>query len=170
MNRSDRNELSDLEHTVTLWQDRLFRFAYMRIGRREDAEDMVQEVFVALFRMQKSGKTIDNMQCYLFRSLSNACADYFRRHGEPMLSLDGLDDIPEAEADRPIHDEFMRISRMLDDLPPEQAETVRLKCYDDLTFREIAELQQIPEATVKSRYRYAIRHIQQRLKKEQYDG
>lgn len=47
---------------------------------------------------------------------------------------------------------------MLDSLPAEQAETVRLKCYDSLTFRQIAELTEISEATVNSRCRYAI-HI-----------
>ena len=41
-----------------------------------------------------------------------------------------------------------------------------MKCYDNLTFREIAELEEIPEATVKSRYRYAIQHIQQQLRKK----
>jgi RNA polymerase sigma-70 factor (ECF subfamily) len=41
---------------------------------------------------------------------------------------------------------------------------VRLKCYDDLTFKQIAELQDIPEATAKSRYRYAIMHLKQALR------
>ena len=76
----------------------------------------------------------------------------------------------EGDGDRQIHEEFVRISRMLEDLPEEQAETVRLKCYDGLTFRQIAELKEIPEPTVKSRYRYAILNIQKRLRKENSDG
>ena len=62
--------------------------------------------------------------------------------------------------------ELTQKSKLLEDIPQEQAEIVRMKCYDNLTFREIAELEEIPEATVKSRYRYAIQHIQQRLRKE----
>ncbi|MDE6856606.1 MAG: RNA polymerase subunit sigma-70, partial [Muribaculaceae bacterium] len=38
--------------------------------------------------------------------------------------------------------------------------------YDGLTFRQIAEIHEIPEATVKSRYRYAIRQIKQKLERE----
>ena len=60
----------------------------------------------------------------------------------------------------------MRINKMLDDLPPEQAETLRLKCYDGLTFKQIGELQEIPEATVKSRYRYAITALKAKLEKQ----
>jgi RNA polymerase sigma-70 factor (ECF subfamily) len=55
---------------------------------------------------------------------------------------------------------------MLDMLPQEQTEIVRLKCYDNLTFKQIADLQDIPEPTAKSRYRYAIQHLQQMMKKK----
>ena len=44
-------------------------------------------------------------------------------------------------------------------IPSEQAEIVRLHCTDGLTFRQIAEVLDMPEATVKSRYRYAIDKI-----------
>jgi RNA polymerase sigma-70 factor (ECF subfamily) len=54
---------------------------------------------------------------------------------------------------------------MLDDLPPEQAETLRLKCYDGLTFKQIGELQDVSEATVKSRYRYAIMSLKEKIEK-----
>lgn len=81
-----------------------------------------------------------------------------------MVSIDEIEDIPACEADRPIYEEYRRIRLLLDGLPPEQSEIVRLKCYDGLTFRLISELLEIPEATAKSRYRYAIKHIQERLK------
>ena len=74
--------------------------------------------------------------------------------------------VPIDESDRQIHKEFIRINRLLNSLPLEQSEIVRLKCYDDLTFKQIAELQDIPEATAKSRYRYAIQHLQQMMKKK----
>ena len=70
-----------------------------------------------------------------------------------------------SDYDKQIHEEFLRVNRLLDTLPREQSEIVRLNCYDDLTFKQIAELQDIPEATAKSRYRYAIMHVQQMMKK-----
>jgi RNA polymerase sigma-70 factor (ECF subfamily) len=83
-----------------------------------------------------------------------------------VVKLDKAELVAVGEGDRQIHDEFVRINRMLDTLPAEQAEIVRLKCYDNLTFKQIAELQGIPEATAKSRYRYAIIHMQQMIKKK----
>lgn len=158
-----------LEKLVTERQDWLFRFAYMRIGKREDAEDIVQEVFMSLFQMIRIGKDIKELDRYMIRSVSNACHDYKRQQMKRAVSIDKVQNIPVCETDGQIHEEFLRINRLLDDLPAEQSETVRLKCYDNLTFRQIAELQGISEATVKSRYRYAIVHIQKRLQKGRND-
>ena len=165
MNEGTEQLLTELERIVEERQDWLFRFAYMRIGIREDAEDVVQEALLSVFRRLREKTRMDNVGLYVIRAVSNACTDYLRRKPLRMVKLDEAIEIPVSEGDRQIHEEFVRINRMLDSLPTEQAELVRLKCYDDLTFRQIAELQDIPEATAKSRYRYAIMHIQQMLKK-----
>ena len=165
MNEGTEQLLMELERIVEERQDWLFRFAYMRIGIREDAEDVVQEALLSVFRRLREKTRMDNVGLYIIRAVSNACTDYLRRKPLRMVNLNEAKEIPVSEGDRQIHEEFVRINKMLDSLPAEQAELVRLKCYDDLTFRQIAELQNIPEATAKSRYRYAIMHIQQMLKK-----
>lgn len=158
-----------LERIVAERQDWLFRFAYMRIGRREDSEDLVQEVFLKLFRTMSKSDNIDDIERYLIRSINNACHDYFRRKRQTMIPIDDALHITIDESDRQIHEEFIRINKLLDNLPPEQAETLRLKCYDGLTFKQIGELQDIPEATVKSRYRYAIMSLKSLTKQKTYE-
>ena len=159
--------LTELERIVVERQDWLFRFAYMRIGIREDAEDVVQESLLSVFRRLREQTGICNVEQYVIRAVSNACTDYFRRKPMQVVTLDKAEQVAVSEADRQIHEEYLRVSRLLDTLPEEQSEIVRLKCYDELTFKQIAELQGIPEATAKSRYRYAIMHIQQRIKKKE---
>ena len=158
--------LTELERIVVERQDWLFRFAYMRIGIREDAEDVVQDALLSVFRRLREQTGICNVEQYVIRAVSNACTDYFRRKPMQVVTLDKAGQVSVGEADSQIHEEFVRISRLLDTLPEEQSEIVRLKCYDELTFKQIAELQGIPEATAKSRYRYAIMHIQQRINKK----
>ncbi len=158
--------LEELERIVVERQDWLFRFAYMRIGIREDAEDVVQEVLLGVFRRLREETQVESVERYIIRSVSNACKDYFRRRPILAVSLDKAEMIAVSESDIQIHDEYVRINRLLDSLSAEQSEIVRLKCYDDLTFRQIAELLEIPEPTAKSRYRYAITHLQQMLRAE----
>lgn len=165
MNEETEQLLNEFERIVAERQDWLFRFAYMRIGIREDAEDVVQDVLLGVFQRLREKSDVDSVEHYVIRAISNACIDYFRRKPLRLVSLDQAERVPVSEGDKQIYEEFVRIKRLLDTLPSEQSEIVRLKCYDDLTFKQIAELQGIPEATAKSRYRYAIMHIQQRIKK-----
>ena len=163
MNKETEQILKELEKIVVDRQDWLFRFAYMRIGIREDAEDVVQDALLSVFRRLREKNSLDSVEQYVIRAVSNACTDYLRRKPLRVVPIDKAGQVAVSDGDRQIHDEFMRVNRLLDTLPAEQSEIVRMKCYDNLTFKQISELQGIPEATAKSRYRYAILHIQQRI-------
>ena len=155
------DRVRELEQIIGLRQDWLFRFAYLRVGKREDAEDIVQDVLLRLYRSKERLTHIDDVERYLIRSVRNACIDYIRRR-PPMVmtALESAAQIAEdVDADKEIHDEYERINKLLQMIPSEQAEIVRLHCTDGLTFRQIAEVLDISEATVKSRYRYAIDKI-----------
>lgn len=159
MKAMEQKAMEILASLVEQWQDRLFRFAYMRIGIREEAEDLLQDVFLKLYAALQRDSDIKDAGQYLLRSVANACNSYHRRHNyrEP---LERAESLAVDERDREIHEEFLRIQQLMQHLPPEQAETVRMKCYDGLTFKQIAEIEGIPEATAKSRYRYAISTLQ----------
>ena len=166
MNKETEQLLKELERIVEERQDWLFRFAFMRIGIREEAEDLVQEVLLSVFKRLREKSNMDNVEKYLIRAINNACIDYLRRKPLRVVPLEMAEHVSIDESDRQIHEEFIRINRLLNSLPLEQSEIVRLKCYDNLAFKQIAELQDIPEATAKSRYRYAIQHLQQMIKKK----
>ena len=163
MTNLKNHDIQRFEAIVDQTQDWLFRFAYMRVGVREDSEDLVQDTLLSLYNKLITGSEIEDIRRYLLHSVSNACIDYHRRRRPERRSIEEINDLPADEIDREIHDEYIRIRRLLDGLPDEQSEVVRLKCYDSLTFREISELLDIPEATAKSRYRYAIAGLQKKL-------
>ena len=156
-------KISRLEQIINSRQDWLFRFAYMRIGNRADAEDVVQNTFMKVFQSLDRLTSTDELEKYLMQSVCNACKDYFRRRSVVKVSLTEAEQLTEHDPDSAIHEEYLRISRLLDDLPPEQSEVIRLKCYDGLTFKDISVMEGIPEATAKSRYRYGIMNIQKKL-------
>lgn len=134
----------------------------MRVGRRDVAEDIVQEVFIRFFRSVNEGKRIKSHEAYLLQSISNACIDWLRKKRPPLTMLDEACDIADEE-EEDITEEFRRVTRLLDGMPFNQAETVRLHCYDELRFSQIAELQGVSETTVKSRYHRAIWYIKDKL-------
>ena len=157
-----QQRLDELESVIVREQDMLFRFAYMRVGSRADAEDIVQDVFLKLFRSSENLKSVRNVKHYLIRSISNACKDFHRRK-QDILPLETAEREMVSDDDLKMYEEYLRITALARTLPPKQREVLYMKCIDGLKFREISDILDIPEATVKSRYRYAIQAIQKQL-------
>jgi RNA polymerase sigma-70 factor, ECF subfamily len=143
---------------------RLYRTAYGILGRREDAEDSVQEVFTALVRSRKTLAAVNDITAYLFSALRRAavrCAE--RRKREP-ASSQAVEDV-EAETDpkQTCHSHADRLEQALQKLPPEQREVVSLKIDGQLTFAQVADVLGISANTAASRYRYALEKLREIL-------
>lgn len=148
MKTPDPERLARLDEAVTAYQDELFRFAAFRTGSRADAEDVVQDAFL---RFAAAEAPIANPRAYLYRCVANACCDLGRRpRPEPLPGHIA------AEADDDLREEADRIERLLDRLPEEQAEVIRLHTLSWLRFTAIAQTLDCPVTTVKSRFRYGI--------------
>ena len=162
MTDKTQQRLKDLEKLIVKEQNVLFRFAYMRVGSRADAEDIVQDIFLKLFRSSENLSSVRNIKHYLIRSVSNACRDFHRRKQDNLPLEKAYKEIV-SDDDLRMHEEYLRITELAGTLPQEQKEILYMKCIDGLKFREIADILELPQATVKSRYRYAIQGIQKQL-------
>jgi RNA polymerase sigma-70 factor (ECF subfamily) len=159
----------ELERVIDQYHEGLYRFAFWRTGSADDSRDIVQSVFVRLYDRHRSLAAIENMKSYLYRATANACADYHRRRQShktvPLtaaanVASDSNPDALTAEGER------QRINTLLATLSAEQAEVLRMRTSDELTFAEIAEILQIPLATVKSRFRYGIDKLRSNILKD----
>ena len=166
MNFKNKKEqqLEILEKLVEANQDYLFRFAYFRVGSREVAEDIVQNVFLKLIENCIDLSLMKSPRMYLFKMVSNQCIDYQRRetiNHVPLDEVKGLMD--EDEEDVALRQEYERIVALLDNIPFEQAEIIRMNTIDNLSFVEIAELLDLPVSTVNSRFVYGVNKVRAKL-------
>lgn len=159
MTPGKRKELEDI---IREYQYRLFTLAFFRTGSVEDAKDIVQDVFV---RMYKSGvlERAGEIRGYLYRSVLNRSTDYLRdRQRHRHVGLDRAAALHEEQCDRAAA-EYIRIDTLLSALPPEQAEVLMMKCVNNLSFVEIADILQLPVTTVKSRFKYGIDKLRKKI-------
>ena len=66
---------------VETYAQRLARYAFRLLGNRQDAEDVVQEVFVRAFSDRSKRTEITAVGPYLYRAVANACTDVLRKRG-----------------------------------------------------------------------------------------
>lgn len=157
-----QHEIADL---VEVYADRLVRHAFRRLGNLQDAEDVVQEVFVRTFSDRSRCAEISTIGPYLYRSVANAstdllrkrnCAAVFREEVDAEKLLDRSDGPAEVAQTA---EGLRRAETWLKRLPKEQSEAIRLRIFDGLSLSEIAAVLECPVNTVCSRLRYGFQKL-----------
>ena len=144
----------------------LYRYACYRLGEREVAKDVIQELYIKLHNSKLDN--VKNMRCYLYRALSNSCTEHLRQRRKiEFIDISSLKDLQADDiAPTSFEQEQALMARLLAALPDEQSEVIRLHLHAGCTFTEIAEILEAPLPTIKSRYRYGIEHLRKELQKQ----
>ena len=140
--------------------ERLFRVAVAITGSREDARDLVQELFAAMVRSRHKLAGVENLAAYMFASLRRLAIRAGMRRKRDRDAIEGRAR-QEAEASNPCDsgsgDEHLESA--LAALPDSQREVIALKIDGELTFAEIASVLGVSANTAASRYRYALEKL-----------
>jgi RNA polymerase sigma-70 factor (ECF subfamily) len=150
-----------------LFGPRLYRAAARMLGRADEAEDAVQELFVSLVRSRAHLPGVENLTAYLFVSLRRLIARTAdQRSRRPRLHEGRLDDAASRSPAREARELREELDAALRALPLEQREVVTLKMDGELTFAEIAAVLNVSPNTVASRHRYALEKLRTLLADE----
>ena len=167
--RARNRDIDALEILVDRYSARLYGFLFRMTGHPEDAEDMVQEVFVRMVKSIARYEEDGRFEAWLFRIAANLARDRGRRQKRnPVVgSID--EDSTETVGDRSGHpiwlapshqdpeqrmtltQEIARLQTALNRLPTEEREVVMLRHYTDMSFAEIADLMATPLGTALAR-------------------
>ncbi len=159
------------------WRSRIERLCVRLTGDAHRAEDIAQEVFTRIFVHRSQFRHDGRFSTYLWRVAVNACYDDQRRRrrrgelslneenghgGNGQAALESTEPSPATTAARQEQAELVR--RALMKLPKHYRTVVALRHYEGLKFREIAEVLEIAEGTVKSRMAEALNRLERLLK------
>lgn len=126
------------EELYRLHAGRMKSVAAQLLGRRDEAEDAVQDAFVRIFRSVKSFEGRSRFSTWIYRIVVNACHDRLRRRRDT-APLDGGDDAPFSS---PAGDPALRVAleQGLRSLPERQRSAFVLFAVEGFAHREIAEI------------------------------
>ncbi len=155
-----RRKRSGFEELTQPHVDALWRVAHRMTGDRDSADDLTQETCLRAFRAFDSFEHGTNYKAWIFRILTNLCADHLRRRARaPFRVVDAETGVPEMIA--PVHDrpdsqlmrqDFRRdLAAALQALPPELRLVMSLSLLHELSYQEIAKIAECPIGTVRSR-------------------
>ncbi len=140
----------------------IYRFLYRKLGHQARAEDLTQEVFVALVEHCKEWRQESSFKTYLYRIAHNRAISEMRRSEyKVMIEADNEANTkkvarvattgisPAASVEQ--HQLQIKVQKALTMLDKEYREPIVLREYEDLSYEEISVILEIPVGTVKSR-------------------
>jgi RNA polymerase sigma-70 factor, ECF subfamily len=147
---------------------RLVSYAFPIVERRDDAEDIVQEVFIRLWQHRARWKPTGTLSAYLYRVTRNLALNVRRQRavqtrGEAKWRLDPTSADPESDP----HEDLLarslqqKISAAVDCLPERRREIFILSRYHHLSYHDIAETMGISLQTVKNQMSAALKQLRE---------
>jgi RNA polymerase sigma-70 factor, ECF subfamily len=168
--RCRRGDRRALEELVLLTHRRAFALAYRVVGDRYEAEDVVQEAYVRIFRGLRGFREEARFETWMHRIVVNTAVTGLRKRGRfGDLMKDDAPDVPIP--DRAEQQAVRRdaLERGLAALPPPQRIVLVLKDVYGLSCREIGNELGIEEGAVKVRLHRARKRVRERLIEEGFD-
>ena len=164
-NRLTIGDQTALKTLYDRYSTKLFQLAFAIVRSKEMAEEVVEDVFIKVWKKREQVGKIENFTFYLYVMTKNSSRDYLRKYGnKKIINLDEvalpfyrLDITPE---DLMITEEIInQINKAINELPTKCRLIFKLVKEDGLKYREVAELLHLSRKTVENQVGIALKKI-----------
>jgi len=137
-------QFNDFEKMVIPFKDKLYRFSLRIVGNAFDAEDVIQEVMVKLWKKREVLETVENKEAWCMTITRNMSIDWLRGKKKPSLDIADRQDIKDTSIDAQSQMELNDLQKMvrncIAELPEKQKEVIHLRDIEGYSYKEIAEI------------------------------
>ncbi|MDQ3018362.1 MAG: sigma-70 family RNA polymerase sigma factor, partial [bacterium] len=146
--------------------ERLYRFIYYRVGHKEIAEDLTEEVFIKLFKGIKNLQQTAAFEGWLFQIARNQVIDHYRAK-KNIVPLEDIEHSLEYETNIidivNLQTEQKLLIKIIKELSPEQQTVIKLKFLEDLENSTIAQMMNKTEGAIRVIQHRAISRLKELL-------
>lgn len=163
--------LHGFDELVDRYRDKALRLVTSTLGSREDVEDIVQEVFIKVYRSLDRFRGEASFSTYLYTVTVNRCRDELRKSRirkffsfEDWFAADEGTDLSETNGQTLERDERVEaVRRAMSRLPAQTSMLLHLREIEELSYKELAEVFDVEIGTIKSRLARARDRLREEL-------
>ena len=160
---------------VSRHQNQIYSYIMTLVKNKQLADDIFQDTFLKIIQTVKAGKYDDDGRFVPFamRIAHNLVIDYFRKETRiPMVESTSEDysfvdnapvTDPSIEQSMVMEQVYGDLHNMIEYLPMDQREVLRMRIFDDMSFKDIAEVTNVSINTALGRMRYAILNMRKMI-------
>ncbi len=172
LQRAKNGEEAAFGEIYNLYFKKIYRFIFYRVGHKEAAEDLAEEVFLKAFSKLSSLSNWNSFEAWLYQVARNLVIDYYRGK-RATVALDEVENTLEYETNVidvvNLQEQQKILLKLLKELGAEQQIVIKLKFFEDLENWEIAELLHKNEGAIRVIQHRAVSKLQELIKKLKQD-
>jgi len=154
---------------VREYQERVYWHVRKMVIDHDDADDLVQEIFVKVWKNLTSFREDSKLFTWIYRIATNECLTFLKQKKKkffvPINDVQAeLSEKLDAEPGISGDEIQLKLQRALLTLPDKQRMVFNMKYFDDLKFKDIAEITKTSEGALKANYHHAVKKIEEFIK------
>ncbi|MBI1804638.1 MAG: RNA polymerase sigma factor [Ignavibacteriae bacterium] len=168
-----RGHVEGFNELVRRYQEKVYWIARRVVGSHDDADDIVQDVFVRVYRGLKDFRSESGFYTWVYRITVNLSLnairtkrvkDFLRLDDVEEPAYDGNDGQPDSAI---LQDEYKAVlERAIDRLPPKQKLVFMMRYFDEIPYEEMAKILSKSVGGLKANYFHALKKIQEYVRRE----
>lgn len=169
VSRAQTGDEPAFEELVRRYRNDVYGLSYHFLRNREEAWDVSQEVFIKAYRSLKRFRGDAGFKTWLLRIAANHCKDSFKKRRLATVSMDALPTqdffAGSGDPEKTLRNTELgqAIQEAMDSLPPKHRLAFVLREFEDMSYKEMAQVMQCSEGTVMSRLHHARKKLQNTL-------
>lgn len=152
---------------VITYQQRLYHVIRRQVPSHEDADDILQNTFIKVFRHLSGFEKRSELYTWLYRIATNEVINHIHRSKRNRVEELNVNDARQAETYYNTDNLSDMLETIICTLPERQQMVFRMRYYDELSYKEMATLLQLTEGALKASFHHAAKKIEEELKAKQ---
>ena len=166
-----KGEVKAFDEIFEKYNQRIYQFAKTILKNKEDAKDVVQEVFLRIWQNRNKINEYSTFKSYLFTIAYNIIVDHFRKRLKDKKYKDFLEaNIKEVDSSQEKHIEFSDLNKLyeqaVEQLPPRRKLIYKMNRNEGFTYEVIAERLNISRNTVRNQMAKTLQFLRKKIGKE----
>lgn len=170
---ADRQAANNL---IEKYYKEMYHFVFKQTLDEQLSLDLTQEIFISVLKsIANYDENKASFRTWLYKLATNRLVDYYRsrtykhsRFIEPIDDYDYQDDF-DLTVSLEYKEDFETVTFIINQLDAVSQHIIRMKLFGEYTFKEIAEAENIPESTVKTKYYAALKQIRKEMREYLYE-
>jgi len=159
---------SAFSQLLDIYQERLYWHIRKIVVTHENADDVLQNTFIRIYKSIQNFQEKSSLHTWMYRIAYNESIRFLDKNKKK--DYDNIDAISESNLEVLFEDVYFdgdeiqkKLTKIINKFSVKQKRVFQMKYFDDLSFREISEILEVSESTLKSTYYAAVKIIEEKI-------